>query len=206
MAIEFLRKPITPFFLLDNIKELLFIYNMEPQPEYFPYKCPHCGNVRNARDVAAELPDQVLRPAGARHNAGLRRTFAAGTGRPTTTRCPGCSQEMSYADLREHRIPCVRTELEKLRGRPVLLSPKDPDPYPNFHLLSVNDSEAEFEKSSNNSRVTVDLRKISEITISHDDKHGYVQLLGRIVWRDDIQRWRFVPTGAVGRPPRSAGD
>jgi hypothetical protein len=113
---------------------------------------------------------------------------------------------MSYADLREHRSPCVRRELEKLRGRPLLLSPKDPDPYPNFYLLSINDAEVEFEKASNNNRVTVDLRKISKITVSHDDRHAYVQVLGRIVWRDDVQRWRFVPTAAVGRPARSSGE
>lgn len=176
---------------------------MAHESEFFPYKCPHCGAVRNAAEVATELPEQVLRPAGARYNAGRRRTFAAGPGRPTTTKCPGCSQEMSYADLREHRIPCIRRELEKLRGRPVLLSPKDPDPYPNFYLLSINDAEAEFEKGSNSNRITVDLRKISDITLSHDNNNAYVQLLGRIVWRDDIQRWRFMPTAAVGRPPRS---
>ncbi len=190
----------SPFYL-DNTKHLLFIYRMEQTPEFFPYKCPHCGDVRNAADVAAELPDQVLRMAGARRNAARRRTFTAGPGRPTTTRCPGCSQEMLYADLREHRIPCVRKELEKLRGKPIHLLPKDPDPYPNFYLMGVNDAEAEFEKGSNNDRITVDLRKISEIATSTAEKLAYVRLLGRIIWRDDIKRWRFVPTAAVGRPP-----
>lgn len=98
----------------------------------------------------------------------------------------------------------MRNELEKLRGMPIHLSPKDPDPYPNFHILSVNDTEAEFEKASNNNRITVDLRKISEITNNPGDRLAYVRVLGRVVWRDEIQRWRFAPTGAVGRPPASS--
>lgn len=175
---------------------------MKQQPEYFQYKCPHCSNIRNAAEVAAELPGEVLRLASARLNARNRHTFTAGPGRPTTARCPGCSQEMSYADLRAHRVPCVRQELEKLRGMPIQLLPKDPDPYPNFHIGSVTEAEVEFRKGSNGDCVALDLRKIAEITVSPADKLAYIRVLGRIVWREDIKRWRFAPTAEVGRPRR----
>jgi hypothetical protein len=108
---------------------------------------------------------------------------------------------MSSADLREHRLPCVRAELEKLRGKPVQLTPKDPDPYPNFYLHNVGESEAGFEKGSNRDVVTVDLRKIAEIINTPSHEVAYVRVLGRVVWHDDIKRWRFAPTGAIGRPP-----
>jgi hypothetical protein len=173
---------------------------MEEQAEYFAYKCPHCSVVRNAADVAAELSPKVLQLASARLNARNRRNHIAGPGRPPIARCPGCSQEMSSADLRDHRLPCVRQELEKLRGMAIQLLPKDPDPYPNFHVGSINEGEVEFRKGSNGDSVAVDLRKIAEITVSTADKLAYVRVLGRIVWREDIKRWRFAPTAAVGRP------
>jgi hypothetical protein len=117
-------------------------------------------------------------------------------------RCPGCSQEMSSADLREHRLPCVRDELNKLRGMTIQLTPKDPDPYPNFRINFIRDGEVEFQKGSNHDVVTVDLRKIAEITINTADRVANVRVLGRIVWRAEIKRWRFAPTGTVGRPPK----
>jgi hypothetical protein len=89
---------------------------------------------------------------------------------------------------------------------PIQLTPKDPDPYPNFHLSNVNEAEVEFRKGSNADHVTVDLRKIAEITISREDQLAYIRVLGRIVWRDDIKRWRFAPTAAVGRPPKPDGE
>lgn len=135
-----------------------------------------------------------------------RQTRHAGPGRPTIARCPGCSQQMSSADLQEHRIPCVRKQLQELRGMPIQLTPKDPDPYPNFHLFSINEAEAEFQKGSNADCVTVELRKIAEITVSREDKLAYIRVLGRIVWRDDIKRWRFAPTAAIGRPPKPDGE
>jgi hypothetical protein len=173
---------------------------MSQQLEYFPYKCPHCSNTRNAADVAAELPSEVLRLASARLNARKGHARTAGPGRPPTARCPGCSQEMPYADLRAHRVPCVRQELEKLRAMPILLSPKDPDPYPNFHVGAINDTEVEFRKGSNGDCVVLDLRKIAEIAVSPADRVAYIRVLGRIEWREDIKRWRFAPTAAIGRP------
>ena len=189
-------------FSIDKCIVLLFNLDMEQSSEYFPYACPHCGAVRNAAEVAAELPDAVLRLAAGRRNAHRRLVHGAGPGRPTLARCPGCSQEMSSADLRDHRIPCVRAELEKLRGMTIQLSPKDPDPYPNFHISHIHEGNVEFEKASNHDIVTVDLRKIGEITTNTADRVAYIRVLGRIVWHDDIKRWRFAPTGTVGRPPR----
>lgn len=176
---------------------------MSHQSEEFVYKCPHCAKERNAIDVAADLDVTILRSAVARRNSLTRRNRAAGLGRPMLVRCPGCSQEMSSSDLRDHRVKCVRNELEKLRGLPILLSPKDPDPYPNFYVHDLADTEVEFLKGSNHDLVTVDLRKIAEI--SKVDRVGHVRVLGRIVWHADIKRWRFAPTGPVGRPRNQAG-
>src|SRR5438067_808999 len=122
---------------------------LKQQAEFFSYKCPHCCSVRNAAEVAAELPDEVLRLIAGRRNAHRRRMHVAGPGRPAMTRCPGCSREMPSAELRDHRIPCVREELEKLHGMAIQLSPKDPDPYPDFFLHHLRDAEVEFQKGSN---------------------------------------------------------
>lgn len=183
---------------------LLFNLSMGAEPEYFIYKCPHCSNMRNAAEVASELPDAVLRLVAGRRNARRRQVRLAGPGRPTLARCPGCSLEMSSTDLKEHRLPCLREELQKLRGMAIQLSPKDPDPYPNFYINFIHENDVEFRKGSNNDCVSVDLRKIAEITTSRADQTAYIRVLGRVVWHDDIKRWRFAPTGAVGRPPRPA--
>jgi hypothetical protein len=173
--------------------------------EFFHYKCPHCSNVRNAVEVAAELPDEVLRLVSGRRNALRRHKRGAGTGRPTLARCPGCSREMSASELRDHRVPCVREELQKLRGMAIQLAPKDPDPYPNFYLNQLHDAEVKFQKGSNHDIVTVDLRKIAEITINKTERVASIRVLGRVVWHDDIKRWRFAPTAAIGRPPQLTG-
>jgi hypothetical protein len=169
------------------------------------YKCPHCSRKSNAMEVAEALPHEVLQLVTARRNARLRRTRSIAGGRPRVARCPGCSQEMSAADMREHRIPCVRRELKKLSSTPFHLSPKDPDPYPDFyiHNLGGDATEVQFHKGSNGDVVTVDLRKIAEITATHHQGKAmaYVRLLGRIAWHQDIKRWRFEPTAAIGRPP-----
>ena len=68
-------------FQLFNIdKSILLLFNsvMEPGPEYFTYMCPHCSTVRNAAEVAAELPDEVLRLAAGRRNAHRRQIRLAG--------------------------------------------------------------------------------------------------------------------------------
>jgi hypothetical protein len=107
---------------------------------------------------------------------------------------------MSAAELRDHRIPCVRDVLKNLSGMEIQVSPKDPDPYPNFHLHYLHENEVEFRKCSNHDMVTVDLRKIAEISINEAERMASVRVLGRIVWRDDIKGWRFAPTAPVGRP------
>ena len=107
---------------------------------------------------------------------------------------------MSAADLRGHRLPYVRAELEKLRGFAILITPKDPDPYPNFYINGVGEAEVGFSKRSNGDLVTVDLRKITEITPPAENT-AHIRVLGRVVWHADIKRWRFAPTGSVGRTP-----
>lgn len=175
------------------------------EPEYFPYKCPHCSVVRNAADVVKELPREVLLPQTRSILSRQRRKRAAGPGRPSLARCPGCSQEMSAAELREHRIPCVRSELKKSMDHPFQIFPKDPDQYPNFYLHRPPDDDAaevEFRKGSNSDIITIDLRKIADITrVDDGEPITHIRVLGRVEWRGDIQRWRFAPTAAVGRRP-----
>jgi hypothetical protein len=175
---------------------------MAHQSEEFRYTCPHCSKESSAIDVANDLDISVLRSAVARRNALSRRNRGAGLGRPKLVLCPGCSQEMASSELRDHRIPCLRDELHKLRGLPILLFPKDPDPYPNFYINNVGDSAVEFLKGSNHDSVTVDLRKIAEVT--RVDQTAHVRVLGRVVWHTEIKRWRFAPTGPIGRPATKA--
>lgn len=180
------------------------------KPQFFSYKCPHCSHESNAAEVAAKLPDEILRLAAARRNSRLRKVRSVGGGRPTLARCPGCSQEMTAIEMRDHRIPCVRGELKKLIGSEILLTPKDPDPYPIFYIQSLSDdaTHVAFYKGSNRSVITVDLRKISGIIASEDRKSARVRLLGRVVWYPDLipsrAHWAFEPTGTLGRPPREA--
>lgn len=168
--------------------------------EYFTYTCPSCNHVRNASDVVKELPREVLLVRTRPLIGALRRKRLAGPGRPIQSRCPGCSQEMSTDKLKDHRIPCVRAELEKLRRWPIQLSPKDPpDPHPTFYIHHVADSEVEFKKASNHDLVTIGLRNIAEIVVRKDEEMAYIRVLGKVKWHDDIKRWRFQPS-AIGRP------
>jgi hypothetical protein len=114
---------------------------------------------------------------------------------------------MSAAELRDHRVPCIRQELKKLIGKEFLLSPKDPDPYPTFyiHHIAEDATKVEFHKGSNGSVITVDLRKISEITQRQDGRSVDLRLLGRVIWHADTTTWEFAATAAVGRPPRLGG-
>jgi uncharacterized protein (UPF0212 family) len=178
--------------------------------EYFTHTCPHCGTERNAAHVAAELPDRVLAMETARRNARRprqvrRKVTVRRRGRPALVRCPGCSQEMSSAVLRDHRISCVLAELQKVLALSIDLTPKDPDPYPAFAIAHINETTVEFRKKSNDDHITVDLRKIADITINQQDRLAYIRLLGRVVWREDIKRWRFEPTAPIGRPPQLDG-
>jgi len=173
--------------------------------EFFPYTCPACGSVRNAAEVAVELvgsASPVVLSAVAGANGRRRQRHSPGPGRPGAARirCPGCSSEMEREKLSEHRIPCLRDRLEKLRGKRVRLTPKDPDPYPDFYVEDVGDHEVGFRKGSNDNWVAVDLRKIAGITVGGVEPIAQVRVLGRVVW--DNARWRFVPTGSVGRPTK----
>jgi hypothetical protein len=113
---------------------------------------------------------------------------------------------MSSADLRDHRIPCVRAELQKAFALCIELTPKDPDPYPAFAIAQINETTVEFRKKSNDDHITVDLRKIAVITINQQESLAHIRLLGRVVWHEDIKRWRFEPTAPIGRPPQPSGE
>ncbi len=167
--------------------------------EYFPYQCPHCSLVRNATDVAQELPAEVLLHRTRRLIGSFQRQVPRGTqGGRARLHCPGCAEEMHADDLRGHRIPCVRAKLERLKDMQFELKPKDPDPDPAFHVYRVGESHVDFKKRSNHDIVTVDLRRIADITID-GDRTCHIRVLGRVVWHDDGKGWRFTPT-AIGRP------
>jgi ribosomal protein L44E len=170
------------------------------KPQYFSYMCPHCRAETNAAEVASALDDEILMAETARRN-GRRQTPHAGPGRPTIIRCPGCDSQMSSAELREHRIGCVCRRLNELvrLNLNIRLQPKDLDPYPNFRIQKVSENEVEFQKLSSDQYLTVETRKIAEITVSSGERIAYLRLLGRVCWEDDIQRWRFKAT-LVGRP------
>ena len=171
---------------------------MGMKPQYFRYTCPHCQKETNATQVAASLPDEVLLTETARRN-GRKQTPHAGPGRPTVVRCPGCEEEMTTAELLEHRVPCLRDRLKKLPYRNIQLHPKDPDPYPNFSVTSVSETEVEFEKLSSDQHLKIELRKIAEVTVDSQQECVYIRVLGRVIWDESIQHWRFVPT-RIGRP------
>jgi hypothetical protein len=170
------------------------------EPQYFSYKCPHCHAETNAVEVVTAMDDEILIAETARR-VGRRQTPHAGPGRPTIVRCPGCEGEMSSVELREHRLACVCRRLKELvrQNLDIRLQPKDPDPFPNFRIQKVSEDEVEFLKVSSGQYLTVDTRKIADITVSSEDRIAYLRLLGRVCWEHNIQRWRFKAT-LVGRP------
>jgi hypothetical protein len=169
--------------------------------ECFSYKCPHCHAPTNAAQVAAALPEEILLVEAARRS-GRRQRRHPGPGRPTVVRCPGCDNPMSSADLRQHRLACVRNRLQQIQrlSPRIRLSPKDPDPYPDFYMTEIGEAEVTFSKGSNSDQLTVELNKIAEIAIDHQGKIAHIRVLGYIGWHEDIKRWRFVPS-RIGRPP-----
>ena len=170
--------------------------------EYFPYKCSLCGSETNAAAVAAALPDEILMAETARRH-GRRQTPHAGPGRPPGARCPGCDAEMSSLELRHHRLGCIAQRLKELKraNLKVYLLPKDPDPFPDFGIDAVSETEVEFKKLSSSQSLTVELQKIAEITVNSAEKAASIRLLGRVSWNGPIERWRFDPT-ILGRPRR----
>jgi hypothetical protein len=164
------------------------------------YKCPFCDKERKASEVAESLPVEILQRVTARRNVSLRKRRSVAGGRPILARCPGCDLKMTAVDLREHRLPCVRERLEKLKGigRRALLTPKDPDPHPNFSIDMVSHDTVIFHKLSSSQRLTVELQKIAEIT---DDGQALVRIrvLGEVRWNDNVSAWEFLPT-RIGRP------
>jgi hypothetical protein len=154
---------------------------------------------QNAAAVAANLPKEVLLAAAAPHIA-RSQTPHAGPGRPKVLRCPGCDELMSTAELREHRVPCLHEHLSKLTRRHIRLTPKDPDPYPDFFLSRVDETKACFEKLSSHQQLIIDVSKIAELTSDSTQDRTFIRVLGRVAWDDGAKLWRFMPS-RIGRPP-----
>src|SRR5882672_327786 len=152
--------------------------------EFFTIECPGCRGLLRATSVAAALPDEVLFAETARRN-GKRQTPHAGPGRPSLARCPGCDLEMRANEMRDHRLPCVRHRLAQLLqlSFKVHLSPKDPDPYPDFRIESVDGDWGRFQKLSSSQRLEIHLAKIAEIIVDRSAKVVYIRLLGRVIWK-----------------------
>jgi hypothetical protein len=79
------------------------------------------------------------------------------------------------------------------------LHPKDPDPYQDFVIDEVGESEVEFHKLSSDQRLIVELQKIAEITPSVQERLARVRLLGRVSWNEASRAWCFTPS-VLGRP------
>lgn len=179
---------------------------MKNQPQYFQFICAHCGAVTNAADVAASLPRKIISTENARRIA-VRQTPHAGPGRPKFTRCPGCDGPMSASELRSHRIPCVKRRLEDLRERSIRvhLRPKDPDPYPEFRIEEVEHDCVRFQKLSSDQRLSIEIRKIAEVTLH--EQSASIRLFGRVRWVEvgvPGPEWQFTPTRSAGRPQKVA--
>jgi hypothetical protein len=171
---------------------------MNQHTEYFRHICPACQTSFNAAEVAAKLPDQILRAEIARRN-GQRQTPHAGPGRPAESRCPGCELVMTNAELRDHRLACVYDRLDELQKKPlrIRLYPKDPDPYLDFMILKLSKGEVTFKKYSSHQPLTVDLRKVASITERSDGKIADIELRGRVVWDGSQRGWVFMSRAAA---------
>lgn len=111
---------------------------------------------------------------------------------------------MSTGELREHRLGCIAQRLKELERRryKIRLLPKEPDPYPDFDIHRVSDTEVDFQKLSNSQYLPLELQKIAEITVNSAERIASIRLLGRVSWNDSTKEWHFTPT-IMGRPRRS---
>jgi hypothetical protein len=171
---------------------------MNQHTEYFPHFCPACHASINAAEIAATLPDQILRAEIARRN-GQRQTPHGGPGRPAESRCPGCEEMMTNAELRDHRLGCVRDRLDKLQKKHlnIHLYPKDPDPYLDFAVSALTDVEVTFTKFSSGQPLTIGIEKIANITERSDRKIADIQLRGRVVLDQNRGQWIFMSRAAA---------
>jgi len=170
--------------------------------EFFTIECPACRNRLKASPLAAALPDEVLLAETARRN-GRRQTPHAGPGRPSVARCPGCDVEMRANEMRDHRSSCVQLRLTQVmqRGFTVHLSPKDPDPHPDFRIVSIDADYVRFEKLSSDQHLEIEFGKVAEITVDQPAQIVDIRLLGRVIWKEEARysEWRFIPS-RIGRP------
>jgi hypothetical protein len=166
--------------------------------EEFIFECPGCKRQLNAAEVAATLNEAVLRVELARRN-GKRQTPHPGPGRPARSCCPGCGEIMTTSELCEHRVPCVRERLSEIQNKDFMihLYPKDPDPNPDFVIVSLREREVEFRKLSSMQSLTVELQKIATITLQTVEKIVDIELRGRVIWNDGRQRWDFMSKAAA---------
>jgi hypothetical protein len=161
------------------------------------FQCPHCSGQTNAQIVAANLPEAVLRTEIARRN-GQKQTGHAGPGRPAGVYCPGCENKMTAAARRDHdTLACLRTrmkELQNKRSYKVWLSPKDPDPYPDFSIGAVDETAVHFQKlSTPQLPIAIALSKISKITEDNVRKLLHIRLRGHLGWDATSTLWHFEP-------------
>lgn len=153
-------------------------------------------------EVAEALPDEVLRRVTARLNGRIRKHRSVGGGRPNLARCPGCDLKMASAELREHRLTCIRQRLTALKHQRVRLTPKDLDPYPDFSIENVLENEVVLTKLSSSQRLTVELQKVAEVIAPDSQQPILIRLLGAVRWNEGLSEWQFLPT-RVGRPSGS---
>ena len=109
---------------------------------------------------------------------------------------------MTMAELRDHRVACVRSRLLALRkkGFRVWLSPKDPDPHPDFSIHAVDDETVHFKKGSTpQGPIAIELRKVAEIAVDDVNRIIRIRVLGRIAWDALSELWSF-QASQVGRP------
>lgn len=105
--------------------------------------------------------------------------------------------------MRDHRPSCVQHRLIQLMqlGLKVHLSPKDPDPHPDFRIATIEDAYVKFQKLSSDQNLEVEFGKIAEIIVDRSAQIIRIRLLGRVTWNDEPGHleWRF-RASRVGRP------
>jgi hypothetical protein len=87
------------------------------------------------------------------------------------------------------------------QGFKVRLSPKEPDPYPDFRIESTVGDYVTFQKLSSQQRLEIELGKIAEIAVDRSAQTLVIRLLGRVIWKEEARNseWRFMPS-RIGRP------
>jgi hypothetical protein len=87
------------------------------------------------------------------------------------------------------------------QGYKVRLSPKEPDPYPDFRIEGIEGEYVTFQKLSSQQCLEIELGKIAEITVDRSAQTLNIRLLGRVIWNEQLghSEWRFT-SSRIGRP------